>query len=62
MPSGVHFLVMLVTVYPILLLSGWFTISSILDAFKIFLFFVSVSVVIWLAMSTLAKILFLVNT
>jgi len=54
--SGIHFLIMLVTVYPILLLSGWFTVSSVLDAFNIFLLFVSVGVVIWLVMSTLAKI------
>jgi len=54
--SIVHFLIMLVTIYPILLLSGWFTISSILDAFKIFLLFISVGIVIWLVMSTLAKI------
>ena len=46
---------MLVIIYPILLLSGWFTISSVSDAFKILLFFVLVGVVIWLAMFTLAK-------
>ncbi|QQK81922.1 DUF3021 family protein [Salicibibacter cibi] len=54
--SGVHFSIMFITVYPILLLSGWFTISSTLDAFKIFLLFVSVGVVIWTVMSILAKI------
>ncbi|WP_027963761.1 DUF3021 family protein [Halalkalibacillus halophilus] len=54
--SGVHFLIMLITVYPILLLSGWFEISSILDAFKIFLLFVSVGVVLWIVMFILAKI------
>lgn len=54
--SIVHFSIMLVTVYPILLLSGWFTISSIQDAFKILLFFILVGIVIWLVMTTLAKI------
>lgn len=53
--SIVHFLIMLVIIYPILLLSGWFTISSVSDAFKILLFFVLVGVVIWLVMFTLAK-------
>lgn len=53
--SIVHFLIMFVTIYPILLLSGWFSISSVSDAFKIFLFFISVGVVIWLVMFTLAK-------
>lgn len=54
--SGVHFLFMIVTVYPILLLSGWFTINSTMDAFKVFLLFASVGASIWLVMITLAKI------
>jgi len=54
--SGVHFLIMLVTVYPILLVSGWFNIASLLDALKVFLVFISVGVVIWLVMATLARI------
>ncbi|MUV38828.1 hypothetical protein JNUCC1_02699 [Lentibacillus sp. JNUCC-1] len=54
--SGVHFLIMLMTVYPVLLLSGWFEISSAMDAFKILLLFVSVGLVIWLVMYTLAKV------
>lgn len=54
--SAIHFLIMLITVYPILLLSGWFTIISALDAFKVFLFFLLVGLCIWLVMLTLAKI------
>lgn len=54
--SGIHFLVMLVTIYPILLFSGWFTISTVLDAFNVFLIFVFVGVVMWLVMFTLAKV------
>lgn len=54
--SGIHFLIMLITVYPILLVSGWFMVSSVWDAFKIFLFFILVGLVIWAVMSTLAKV------
>src|SRR5699024_11545277 len=54
--SGIHFLIMFITVYPILLFSGWFAISSVLDACKVFLVFVAVGIVIWLVMYTLAKI------
>lgn len=54
--SGIHFLIMLITVYPILLVSGWFEISTILDAIKIFLVFILVGLVIWSVMFTLAKI------
>ncbi|WP_245183610.1 DUF3021 family protein [Lentibacillus salicampi] len=53
--SGIHFLIMLITVYPILLFSGWFTIASVFDAFKIFLLFLAVGAVLWLVLSTLAK-------
>lgn len=54
--SGIHFLIMLITVYPILLFSGWFTISSVWDVFTIFLLFSVIGVAIWLVMSILAKV------
>ena|SRR5699024_2456551 len=54
--SVIHFFIMLLTVYPILLLSGWFTITSIFDAFKVLLLFISVGIAIWLVMFSLAKI------
>ncbi|WP_338093162.1 DUF3021 family protein [Salimicrobium jeotgali] len=54
--SAIHFLIMLITVYPILLLSGWFTIVSVFDALKIFLFFVLVGAILWLVLFTLAKV------
>jgi len=54
--SSIHFLIMLGTVYPILLLSGWFTLSSPMDAFKIFILFVAVGAVAWFVMFTLAKL------
>lgn len=47
---------MLLTVYPILLVSGWFTVASVLDALKIFLFFAFVGLVIWAVMLALAKV------
>ncbi|MGN8647977.1 DUF3021 family protein [Gracilibacillus sp. HCP3S3_G5_1] len=52
--SVVHFLIMLITVYPILLLSGWFTIVSVFDALKVFLVFILVGVILWLVMFILA--------
>ncbi|WP_246516415.1 DUF3021 family protein [Salicibibacter cibarius] len=54
--SGIHFIIMLITVYPILLLSGWFTISTVLDAFQVLIFFVLVGIILWLVMITLAKV------
>lgn len=37
---GVHFLLMCVTVYPTLLLSGWFPLHNVTDALKVFGYFV----------------------
>lgn len=37
----VHFLAMLVTVYPTLLLSGWFKVESFTDALKVFGIFIA---------------------
>ncbi|MGQ8871711.1 DUF3021 family protein [Paenibacillus sp. TSA_86.1] len=53
--SGVHFIVMLVTIYPILLLSGWFTINSVFDAFKVFLFFIFVGIILWSVLYILVR-------
>lgn len=36
---GIHYLVMLVTVYPTLLLSGWFPVNNVVDALKVLGFF-----------------------
>ncbi|WP_339242952.1 DUF3021 family protein [Paenibacillus sp. FSL R5-0517] len=54
--SAVHFMVMVVTIYPILILSGWFTITSVADAFIIFLIFIFVGLILWSALFALAKI------
>ena len=45
--SVVHFLIMLVTVYPCLVFSGWFPTKSILDLVKIFGFFLIVGIILW---------------
>lgn len=52
--SVVHFLIMLVTIYPCLVFSGWFSTKSILDLVKIFGFFLVVGIILW----TLSYILF----
>ncbi|WP_262362493.1 DUF3021 domain-containing protein [Oceanobacillus jeddahense] len=54
--SIVHFGVMLVTVYPILLFSGWFAVGSIGDAIKIFLIFALAGILLWSLFLALAKI------
>ncbi|WP_066191044.1 MULTISPECIES: DUF3021 family protein [Gracilibacillus] len=45
--SLVHFFIMLITVYPILLLSGWFTVGSVTDALKILLIFMFIGILLW---------------
>lgn len=52
----IHFLIMLVTIYPILLVSGWFAVASVMDACKVFLLFLSVGIIIWLVLYGLAKV------
>ncbi|ALX50648.1 hypothetical protein AOX59_13530 [Lentibacillus amyloliquefaciens] len=54
--SGVHFIIMLITIYPILLLSGWFTIASVFDAVKIFILFAFVGIILWSLFFILARI------
>lgn len=54
--SGVHFTFMFITIYPILLLSGWFTITSVFDAFKILVLFVLVGIFLWSVFFMLARL------
>jgi len=54
--SGVHFAFMLITIYPILLFSGWFTITSVFDALNIFIVFAFVGIILWTVFFMLAKI------
>ena len=51
----VHFLIMLLTVYPILLISGWFPLKSFKDALVILGCFLIVGVVLWSVFFFLAK-------
>mgnify|MGYP000917336276 FL=1 len=46
--SVIHFVVMLVTVFPCLLFSGWFSIRGILDVLKILGIFLLTGVILWL--------------
>lgn len=41
---GIHFLLMLVTVYPVLLFSGWFPMEGTADALKVFGYFCATGV------------------
>lgn len=43
----VHFLTMLVTVFPCLLISGWFSLYTTFDYLKVFGFFVLVGLFLW---------------
>lgn len=46
--SIIHFLVMLFTVYPLLLVSGWYKLSSPLDYVGVFGSFLCCGIVFWL--------------
>lgn len=52
--SIIHFLIMLITVYPCLVFSNWFPNKTILDLVKIFGLFLIVGIILW----TVAYILF----
>lgn len=45
--SVAHFVIMLVTVFPCLLVSGWFKLNNILDYIKVFGIFLFAGVVLW---------------
>lgn len=45
--SVVHFFIMLVTVYPCLLISGWFSLNDAFDYLKVLGIFLLVGVVLW---------------
>ena len=46
--SIIHFLVMLFTIYPLLLISGWYELSSPLDYIGVFCSFLCFGIVFWL--------------
>ncbi|MDX8046278.1 DUF3021 family protein [Gracilibacillus sp. S3-1-1] len=45
--SLIHFLVMLITIYPILVVSGWFEMNTISDYLVVFLLFFGVGLILW---------------
>lgn len=45
--SVVHFVTMLVTIFPCLLVSGWFKLNNISDYIKVFGIFLFTGVVLW---------------
>lgn len=53
--TALHFIIMLLTIYPILLVSGWFTLISVKDYFLVFLIFLSFGTVSWLIFFLLFK-------
>ena len=46
--SVIHFLIMLVTVLPLLYISGWYKLNSVLDYVKVFGIFLFVGIVLWI--------------
>ncbi|WP_207941781.1 hypothetical protein DOK78_002705 [Enterococcus sp. DIV2402] len=51
----IHFLLMLLTIYPILLFSGWFPLQNITDALVIFGYFLVTGAILWSVLLFLAK-------
>lgn len=45
--SVVHFILMFLTVFPCLLISGWFELHSVLDYAKVLGIFLSAGIVLW---------------
>ncbi|MDD7363391.1 MAG: DUF3021 family protein [Firmicutes bacterium] len=45
--SGVHFIAMLCTVFPCLLVSGWFELHTFRDYLKVFGIFLSFGIALW---------------
>lgn len=45
--SIVHFIIMMLTVFPCLLVSGWFELKSFIDYLKVFIIFLLFGVLLW---------------
>src|SRR5699024_1576064 len=52
----IHFALMLVTIYPILLLNGWFKLNIFLDYLKVFGIFISFGIVFWIIFLLISKL------
>ena len=57
--SVIHFLIMLVTVLPLLYISGWYKLNSVLDYVKVFGIFLFVGIVLWTISYFLLSLFFL---
>lgn len=55
--SMVHFLSMLLTVYPILLISGWFRLETVRDYVNVFLLFIAIGGALWLVNLFIIKVI-----
>lgn len=51
-----HFLIMLVTIFPLLLVSGWFPLNSFLDGVKVLLYFCLTGIVLWSVIMLIRKL------
>ncbi len=45
--SAIHFFIMLITVFPCLLFSGWFPLRSVIDFLKVLGIFLLVGLILW---------------
>lgn len=52
----IHFIFMLITIYPILLLSGWFKLNIFLDYLKVFGIFISFGIIFWIIFLLISKV------
>lgn len=52
----IHFIVMLVTIYPILILSGWFSTTSFFDYLWIFIIFTITGIILWSVVMIITKV------
>lgn len=55
--SLIHFAAMLVTIYPILIISGWFNTSTFMDYVVIFIVFLFTGIAIWSIVMGVRKLL-----
>lgn len=54
--SVLHFIVMLLTIYPILIFSGWFNTTSFVDHLIIFIIFLFTGLILWTIFMIVYKI------
>ncbi|WP_411842507.1 DUF3021 family protein [Salinicoccus sp. HZC-1] len=52
----IHFIVMLVTIYPILIFSGWFNTTSFIDYIIIFTIFLFTGIILWILIMIIQRV------